>query len=160
MSTYNIPKNSSITINDPGKSVTSISFSGLIRDFSAPDSPLTPESVEGIVSEAGTVSGKTITLNESVVESLNKSTIDVAKAKGFSIAKANSPFCVTAISRTVITVTGSNVKQGSTTVTNNATAVTSGSDIVVSSGKQVYLWNTSGNVKLTFASGNATLSGS
>lgn len=158
--TYNIPKNSSITINDPGKSVTSISFSGLIRDFSAPDSPLTPESVEGIVSEAGTVSGKTITLNESVVESLNKSTIDVAKAKGFSIAKANSPFCVTAISRTVITVTGSNVKQGSTTVTNNATAVTSDSDIVVSSGKQVYLWNTSGNVTLTFTSGNAKLSGS
>lgn len=160
MSTYNIPKNSSITINDPGKSVTSISFSGLIRDFSAPDSPLTPESVEGIVSEAGTVSGKTITLNESVVESLNKSTIDVAKAKGFSIAKANSPFCVTAISRTVITVTGSNLKQGSTTVTNDATAVTSGSDIVVSSGKQVYLWNTSGNVTLTFTSGNAKLSGS
>ena len=77
MSTYNIPKNSSITINDPGKSVTSIAFSGLIRDFSAPDSPLTPESVDGIVSEAGTVSGKTITLNESVVESLNKSTIDI-----------------------------------------------------------------------------------
>ena len=160
MSTFNIPNNSSITINDPGKSVTSISFSGLIRDFSAPDSPLTPESVEGIVSNAGTVSGKTITLNESVVESLNKSTIDIAKAKGFSIAKANNPFCVTAISRTVITVTGSNVKQGSTTVTNDATAVTSGSDIVVSSGKQVYLWNTSGNVTLTFASGNAKLSGS
>jgi len=160
MSTYNIPKNSSITINDPGKSVTSISFSGLIRDFSAPDSPLTPESVEGIVSNAGTVSGKTITLNESVVDSLSQSTIDVARAKGFSVAKANSPFCVTAISRTVITVTGSNVKQGSTTVTNNATAVTSGSDIVVSSGKQMYLWNTSGNVTLTFLSGNAKLSGS
>ena len=71
MSTYNIPKNSSITINDPGSSVTSVSFNGLIRDFSAPDSPLSSESISSLVDNAGTTSNKTITLESSVVDSCN-----------------------------------------------------------------------------------------
>lgn len=159
MSTYSIPKNSSITINDPGESVTSVSFSGLIRDFSAPDSPLTTASVKSIIDDAGIASNKTITLKNSVVNSLDKSVFDVAKVKGFTVQKVDCPFCIEAVTRTIVSVTGSNVKQGTTRDVNNASNVANGLDLIVSAGRSVYLWNTSGNVTLTFTSGNAKIHG-
>ena len=159
MSTYNIPKNSSITINDAGGSVTAIAFNGLIRDFSAPDSPLTAASVKDLVSNAGSTSSKTITLSGSVTDILDESVFDIAKVKGFSIQNAVTPFCIEAVSRVVVTVTGSNAKQNTERDSNNATSITTGTDVVVPTGKKVYLWNTSGTVTLTFKSGNAKLSG-
>ena len=159
MSTYNIPKNSSITINDPGSSVTSVSFNGLIRDFSAPDSPLSSESISSLVDNAGTTSNKTITLESSVVDSLSSSVFVVFRIKGFTIQKTDCPFCIEAITRTVVTVSGSNLKQGTTRDVNSASNVANGLDLIISANKKIYLWNTSGNVTLTFVSGSAKILG-